>query len=210
MEYVFLSRIRTFLETVNNRNYREAVLQSLFPLIASNSRILDLGCNDGNLAHELIKRDKTLRITGVDVRLNQPAPIPTALYDGARLPFPMTSFDIVMAVDVLHHVKDMSVVLEEMTRASKRYVLIKDHMWDGHTLSWLLLSFFDWCTNAPFGIPCAYNFPTLERWQRYFSSLGLAIRATRQVSHFPLKLNGKYNYVFLLEKLEARTASGDR
>jgi SAM-dependent methyltransferase len=143
------------------------------------------------------------------VQLNQPAKIPTALYDGGRLPFPMTSFDIVMAVDVLHHVKDMAVVLEEMTRVSKRYLLIKDHVWDGHILSWLLLSFFDWCTNAPFGIRCAYNFPTLEKWQRYFSSLGLVIRKTRQVSHFPLKLNGKYNYVFLLEKSEARADPGE-
>ncbi len=205
----FLSPIRALLETVNNRTYRESVLQSLFPLIASHSRILDLGCSDGNLARELMKRNTTLQITGVDVQLNQPARIPTALYDGARLPFPLTSFDIVMAVDVLHHIKDISVVLEEMTRVSKRYLLIKDHVWDGHPVGWLLLSFFDWCTNAPFGIPCAYNFPTLARWQRYFNSLGLSLRAAKQVSHFPLKLNGKYNYVFLLEKSGTRVDSGE-
>ncbi|HLO16363.1 MAG TPA: class I SAM-dependent methyltransferase [Anaerolineales bacterium] len=204
MGQIFLSPIRTFLETVNNRSYRESVLQSLFPLINNNSRVLDLGCSDGNLASELIKRNTTLQIVGVDVHINPPARITAALYDGNRLPFPVSSFDMVMAVDVLHHVKDIRVVLEEMTRVSKQYLLIKDHVWDGHVLSWLVLSFFDWCTNAPFGIPCAYNFPTMKRWKGYFNSFDLATKMTKQVSHFPLKLNRKYNYVFLLEKVKRR------
>ena len=200
MGHVFQSPIRTFLETVNNHSYRESVLQSLFPLVNSNSRILDLGCSDGILARELIKRNTTLQIVGVDVHINPPSRIPAVLYDGKNLPFPMALFDMVIAVDVLHHVKDIPVVLEEMTRVSKRYLLIKDHVWDGHIISWLLLSFFDWLTNAPFGIRCAYNFPTMKRWERYFRSFDLASRVTKQVSHFPLKLNRKYNYVFLLEK----------
>jgi ubiquinone/menaquinone biosynthesis C-methylase UbiE len=202
MGHVFLTPIRVFLEAANNRSYRESVLQGLSPLIDSNSQILDLGCSDGHLASDLIERNHTLQIMGVDIHLNPPVRIPVALYDGSRLPFPVASFDIVMAVDVLHHVKDIPSVLEEMTRVSKRYLLIKDHVWDGYVLSWLVLSFFDWLTNAPFGIRCAYNFPTLKRWNRYFNSFDLAVKMAEQVSHFPLKLNKKYNYVFLLEKTD--------
>lgn len=196
--------MRAILEAVNTDGYKHAVANGLTPYLHNKDRILDVGCSDGKLSSELMRRNETLKILGVDVQLDLPARMPRALYNGNGLPFPDSTFDIVMAVDVLHHIKDMQGTLQEMSRVSRKYLLIKDHVWDGSRITWWLLSFFDWCTNAPYGIPCAYNFPTLQRWHDYFSLLELNLRGETQISNFPLKLNRRFNYVFSLEKARAR------
>jgi SAM-dependent methyltransferase len=195
-----LSPVLTVLETVNTRRYREAILVGLVPLLADGARILDVGCDDGTLSDELMRRKAGLRIVGADVQQRRPARIAKVMSDGRCLPFAGASFDVVMAVDVLHHTPDILSVLREMTRVTGSQVLIKDHVWDGRGVSWLLLSLFDWCTNAPYGIGCAYNYPTLERWCAYFGSVGLRCRVVVPVAHFPWRLNEKFNCIFLLEK----------
>ena len=195
-----LSLVHAFWEVANNRGYRQVLLRGLLPLLDDGTQVLDVGCDDGALAHELMERNASLRIVGIDIQACRPAQIPKVIYDGSHLPFPNASFDVVMAVDVLHHTTDIPSVLGEMARVSRRHVLIKDHVWDGHAAARLLLSLGDWCTNAPRGIRCVYNFPTLEEWRAYFHSLGLESRATAQIAHFPLRLNEKFNWIFLLEK----------
>jgi ubiquinone/menaquinone biosynthesis C-methylase UbiE len=195
-----MAPVRAVLETVNNRGHREAILRGLLPLLADGARILDVGCDDGTLPAELMRRNASLRVVGVDVQDLRPARIPKVVSDGGHLPFPDASFDVVMAVDVLHHTSEIMSVLREMTRVSSRQVLIKDHVWDGHNVTWLLLSLFDWCTNTPYGIRCAYNFPKLERWLAYFRSLDLRCRVAVPIAHLPFRLNEKFNRIFLLEK----------
>jgi SAM-dependent methyltransferase len=202
MDLIFrlLSPMLAILEAVNNRAYREAVLRDLLPLLADHAQILDVGCGDGRLSSEIMRRKTTVHIVGIDVQHRRPAQIPKVMADARHLPFRDASFEVVMAVDVLHHTPDILSVLQEMTRVSSHQVLLKDHVWDGRIATWLLLSWFDWCVNAPFGIGCAYNFPKLERWLGYFGALGLRRRAIVSIAHFPLRLNEKFNWIFLLEK----------
>ncbi len=195
-----LSPLRTILEAISTDSYKETVADGLFPYLHHEDRVLDVGCNDGKLSSDLMRRNQTLRILGVDIQLNTYAGMPRALYNGSDLPFPDSTFDIVMAVDVLHHIEDMTAGLFEMRRVSRKYLLIKDHVWDGSRVTWSLLCFFDWLTNAPYGIPCAYNFPTLQKWHDYFNLLELQVTGETQISNFPLKLNRKFNYIFSLEK----------
>jgi SAM-dependent methyltransferase len=195
-----LSPIRAILDTVNNRRYKKVIIDGLHPLLKDGSFVLDIGCSDGYLDNQLIKQNRTLHILGADLQYTQKSKIPSVIYNGKRLPFPNASFDVVIAVDVLHHTEDIMVVLREMSRVSKHYILIKDHVWDGNRITWLFLSFFDWCTNIPNGIRCTYNYPKLDQWHRYFNALSLTIQESKQVSHFPFKLNKKFNTIFVLAK----------
>lgn len=195
-----LSPVRAVLEIVNTRRYREAILHHLAPLLADGARILDVGCDDGTLAAALMRRRANLRIVGADVQQHRPACITKVIADGRSLPFADAAFDVVLAVDVLHHTPDILSVLREMSRVTGSRVLIKDHVWDGHGVNWLLLSLCDWITNAPYGIGCAYNYPTLARWRAYFGSVGLQCREAIPVAHFPYRLGEKFNRIFPLEK----------
>jgi SAM-dependent methyltransferase len=205
-----LSSLRAVLETVNTRRYREAILHRLVPLLADGVRILDVGCDDGALAAELMRRKANLRIVGADVQQHRPGRIAKVIADGRSLPFADAAFDVVLAVDVLHHTPDILSVLREMSRVAGSQVLIKDHVWDGLGVSWLLLRLCDWCTNAPYGIGCAYNYPTLARWLAYFSSVRLRCRVAMPVAHFPWRLNEKYNRIFHLEKSSAGGPRGKK
>jgi ubiquinone/menaquinone biosynthesis C-methylase UbiE len=200
IRFRLLAPIRAFLDAVNNRRYKKIINDTLLPFLKDGSHVLDIGCNDGYLANLLIKKNQTLHIIGADVQITHQGYIPSVIYDGKNLPFPDASYDVVMAVDVLHHTEDIMVVLREMSRVSKYNVLIKDHVWDGNRITWMILSFFDWCTNAPYGIRCAYNYPTFDQWQRYFNALSLTIQEYTQVSNFPFQLNKKFNYIYSLIK----------
>lgn|SRR5574341_366120 len=49
-----------------------------------------------------------------------------SLADGRELPFPDNSFDLVYCWEVLHHIDRPELVLAEMTRISRRYVLVAE------------------------------------------------------------------------------------
>lgn len=200
ISFSLFSLIRAILDVVNNRRYKKEIIDSLHPLLKDDSFVLDIGCSDGYLANQLIMQNQTLHILGADIHYPHMSKIPSVIYNGKRLPFPDATFDVVLAVDVLHHTEDIMVVIREMSRVSKHDILIKDHVWDGNRITWLFLSFFDWCTNAPNRIHCTYNYPRLDQWQNYFKALSLTIWEYTQVSHFPFHLNKNFNYIFALAK----------
>ncbi len=102
--------------------------------------ILDAGCGEGFTIQKL-RAAKTLEqseIAGIDfsaaaLAWNQgqqsnllPAEKHTPLTqaDVHRLPFPDNSFDLVYSLEVLEHLPDSSLGLQEMTRVSRDYVLL--------------------------------------------------------------------------------------
>jgi len=192
--------IQDWLDKVNTRPYRALVLENIYPLIETHLQILDVGCDDGAFSSELMQHDSTLKVVGVDVQSHRRAIIPKAIYDGDHLPFPDGSFDLVMAIDVLHHTPDMLQVMREMARVSRRYLLIKDHLWKGSIINLWLIGLFDWLMNTPLGIGCAFNYPKAEVWEHSFSLLGLHQNLKKHISHLPFGVNRRFNCIFLLEK----------
>lgn len=90
------------------------------------SSILDAGCGEGFVSSRL--RDK--RVTGVDIsrgalsvaQKNGPG-VSLACGDIYRMPFRSNSFDLVMATEVLEHLKEPEKAMIEVGRLSKRYCL---------------------------------------------------------------------------------------
>ncbi len=92
--------------------------------------ILDIGAGQGAL-HVAFKKNRSVTYTGVDTSPEAIRHIESeggtgvhADIDGVRLPFADNTFDAVFACDVLEHVRNPWVLLAEMSRVSKKYVVI--------------------------------------------------------------------------------------
>jgi len=72
-------------------------------LIPSNSRVLDVGCGDGQLARLIADKRSDISICGIDVRQRKDSAMLVETFDGKSIPYGKDSFDVVMLVDVIHH-----------------------------------------------------------------------------------------------------------
>jgi SAM-dependent methyltransferase len=104
---------------------------------ATTGPVLDVGCGTGVLLERVT--DAGYEGVGLDpspgmltqLRTRRPE-ISTVVGDGAALPFPDETFDLVYCVAVLHHVAEATAVrqtLAEMSRVTRRggHVLVWDH-----------------------------------------------------------------------------------
>ena len=94
---------------------------------------------------------------------------------GGTYHLPISSVDVVMFADVLHHTSDPEVLLREAQRVARQAVVLKDHTRDG-LLAYTTLRFMDWVGNAHHGVVLPYNYWPEARWKTAFASLGLKIQ----------------------------------
>src|SRR6266850_5264752 len=136
------------------------------------TRLLDVGCGDGRLAHEIQILRPALFIQGVDVFVRPNTTMPVAVFDGSHLPFEPGAFDVVMFADVLHHTLDPRVLLREAARVARLGVAVKDHLKQG-ILPYATLALMDWVSNANKGVTLPYNYWRPQQWDAAFLDLGL-------------------------------------
>jgi SAM-dependent methyltransferase len=94
--------------------------------------VLDVGCGDGQVLIELAHRGFGPELVGVEVsktaaRMARDHEEITrvATFDGVRLPFPDSSFALVIASHVLEHVTNPLALLQEMRRVARSFVVIE-------------------------------------------------------------------------------------
>lgn len=183
-----------------NPTYRAMVVPHVAALFDDDgSSVLDFGCDDGSTALAIRRFKPSLTFQGVDVQGHRPCAIPRTIYDGRRLPFADSSFDAVLAFDVLHHTDDILASLKELVRVARRYVILKDHACQGPISRWMV-GFADVLTNAPYGIRCACNYPSLSRWKEYFADAGLDLVSYRDDLPLGVLCNARQNPIFKLAK----------
>jgi len=135
------------------------LLSDLTPM----SRILDVGAGDGWFALSLEHVGACDTVTAIDV-LARPKPHHRVeIYDGHQLPFEDAAYDLVYAVDVVHHAEEPAKLLGEMARCTRRYLLLKDHTWRSK-LGWLTLAARDELGNRRFGVRCVYRYQRAWEW----------------------------------------------
>lgn len=139
-----------------------------------NAQVLDVGCGDGAIDALIQNQRPDVSIEGIDVFVRPSPLIPVRLFDGTTIPYEARSFDVVMFVDVLHHMIDPLVLLREGIRVGK-IIVIKDHFRDGF-LAGFTLRLMDWVGNAHHGAipPCSYW--EERKWIDAFRSLRLEVR----------------------------------
>ena len=140
-------------------------------LIPAGSTVLDVGCGDGRIAREVMQRQPSVHITGIDVLLRQHCHIPVQQFDGSIIPFPDGTFDLVMFVDVLHHTMAPGRLLKEAARVSNDFLLIKDHLRKG-LFAGTTLRVMDWVGNFTKGVVLPYNYLTAKEWTQLYQAAG--------------------------------------
>jgi SAM-dependent methyltransferase len=141
--------------------------------------VLDVGCGDGRLSRNILRRRPELSIDGVEVQLRPSTAIPVRLFDGRSLPVPDASRDIVMIVDVLHHTDSPGVLLREAIRVARVGVIIKDHLAE----SWWAvgrLRAMDWVGNIGHGVGLPYNYLKRQQWDEEFTAAKLVEVSRRE------------------------------
>lgn len=104
-----------------------------------NSKILDFGCGDGNTAQFINKNIKNYEYCGIDISEKsieqaKKRMIPDTLffhYDGVKIPFEDSSFDVVFVACVFHHIDKTKHIdtLKEIYRVLKKdgKIIIFEH-----------------------------------------------------------------------------------
>lgn len=142
-------------------------------LLPPHAAVLDVGTGDGQIAALVLKRRPDVKLRGIDVAVRERTSVPVERFDGRRIPFEDSAFDVVTLVDVLHHTDDAMGLLHEAKRVAKRALVIKDHTRDG----WLAgptLRFMDRVGNRRFGIASPGHYWPEERWLQAFGELQLS------------------------------------
>ena len=98
-------------------------------IIEANTRVLDVGCNDGTLM-EFLKRNKNIDIRGIEISKDQ---VQTCIAKGLTViegnaefdlkQFPNDSFDYVILSQTLQAFRNTEVVTKELLRVGKKAIV---------------------------------------------------------------------------------------
>lgn len=169
--------MKNFIERIIQKR-TEKILHLCEEFIKENERILDIGAGGGWISQEIKKRKK-VEITLLDVKdFNQTScGLKLILYDGENIPFSDNSFDVSFLIFTLHHCSDLTKVLKEAKRVSRKKIIIIEDI-PTSLINKIFLYVWDMITNLPSlinppGENITFNFKTISQWQQIFNDLQL-------------------------------------
>lgn len=102
----------------------------IYDLIPENKKVLDVGCNTGNLGSQLIK-SKNCVVYGIDYSVNSIKKAKTRLtkaevfdLETYKVPFEKEKFDVIIFGDVLEHIRYPEVVLTKFKKLLNKNGLV--------------------------------------------------------------------------------------
>ena len=163
----------------------EGVLRELYNKISQNyfndckrwipqhSKILDVGCGSGLIANEFRKRFNS-DVVGIDVKDFRIVPIKFVRFNGEKIPFKNRYFDATLLLFVLHHTLRQEILLREIKRVTKRYVIIYEDVVNSFfdkILSLIHIKLFSFM----YDVKGKSLFRNQSEWERIFKNLGFRI-----------------------------------
>ncbi len=151
--------------------YQNRILEYAVACLGTGAeRALDFGCGDGALAKAFKERAIARDVVAVDVRAPDVSEVPIVVYSG-RLPFEDRAFDLVYAIDVLHHCDDPRESLRDLLRCTSRRIFLKDHTY-GALPGKLALAALDLRRNLPRGISSPFHYQHGWEWESLIEDAG--------------------------------------
>jgi ubiquinone/menaquinone biosynthesis C-methylase UbiE len=150
-------------------------------VVPRNSRVLDVGCGRGFIAHHLSGMIGT-PVIGIDVDATAEAAIDYRQFDGQHFPLADESVDTVLFCYVLHHAPDVGVILDELQRVLSGggvaviYEDIPATWWDR-----LFCNFHNMKWRNRTG---ACTFRSESEWRTVFNSAGFEVVSERRLSRW--------------------------
>lgn len=195
-------------DRVVHRRRVTVLSQHLAVMLEPRSRLLDIGCGDGQITARLRDSVDQLEVEGVEVLPRPDCVIENRRFDGMHVPFPDNSFDYCLLVDVLHHIRNPVPLLKEVCRVSSKFVLIKDHCAD-HVLDHWTLRLMDWVGNKPHGVSLPYAYLSRGAWDSLYREVGLVLDHTDHdlplyASPFSLLFGRHLHFISLLRKAQGQ------
>ncbi len=155
----------------------------ILPYLAGTKTILDFGCGDLSLARAIKDARPRLSITGVDVVDSgvRYSDIPFGTYDGKRLPFKNDMFDTSIAYHVLHHCDDPYAAVGELTRVTKKQILLVEPVYR-NAIDLFCMKILDRVNNGwrAVAIPMPFTFQKEPTWVKWAGEAGW--KATKVIS----------------------------
>lgn len=150
-------------------------------VVPPGSRVLDVGCGSGFIAHHLSAMLGT-RVIGIDMDATAEAEIDYRQFDGQHFPLADEAVDAVLFCYVLHHAPELGVIMNELRRvlsAGGLAVIYEDipaSWWDRlfcglHNLKWRNRT-------------GACTFRSESEWRTLFNSAGFEVVTERRLSRW--------------------------
>lgn len=117
--FINLQLSKDNLESYIVRNEIFNAVTNAIPLFSG--KLLDSGCGSMPYKKMILSNSAITNYTGLDIEagLNYDDVQPDYLWDGKKMPFDDTSFDVVISTEVLEHVSDPDAYLAEVKRVLK-------------------------------------------------------------------------------------------
>jgi 2-polyprenyl-3-methyl-5-hydroxy-6-metoxy-1,4-benzoquinol methylase len=135
--------------------------------------ILDVGAGSGAITAD-IQSVLNKKITACDTIAYKKKNYPVDHIDDNLNRYQDKSFDAVLLIDVLHHTSDITSILTDCIRVSRKYIIIKDHIYN-NKFDYYQLCLMDIIGNYLNSISMPYNYQTHTQWSDLFKHHQLTI-----------------------------------
>lgn len=172
------------MESVVNHFRSKAIINAVFPFIKDKkAKVLDIGAGSCHLAKTLTQ-NHGLGVSAVDVVDHNLTDFPLEVYDGKKLPYADSSFDIGLLIFVLHHASSASDLLKEAARVCNNLIIVEDL--PGNRVERSLWKRFDYMTNHAIhsDIEVAHEAGSIDNWKAIFKKQDLRLVSTKSFRSF--------------------------
>ena len=155
--------------------------QEIARVVPPGSRVLDVGCGSGYIAHHLSAMLSS-EVVGIDLGETTEAPIDYQPYNGTHFHVESQSFDAILLCYVLHHAQNLEMIMAELSRvlrAGGRALIYEDipvTWWDRLVCA---IHNRKWRNRTG---PCTFH--AAHEWRRLFKVAGFEIVSERQLSRW--------------------------
>ena len=162
------------------------------PYIEGVDSVIDIGTGTSIPIHIFAEKYPDVRYHTVDVTdIRKRKDLPFVLYDGRRLPFGDSEFDVAILNETLHHCEDPEPVLKEARRVANLLYVIEHFPDPGSDINELFKSEMDALQNFDmhFGL---YKPFTEDSLYSLFDTAGLSVRDRFEIPYYGSRTIRKY------------------